>query len=157
VTPTVTVDDAQASRTIDIDRWTAFASAVLVGEGLANGVELSLRFVSEDEIARLNEEYLGHVGATDVLSFPIEDDPYNPSIKGSAPLLLGDVVICPEVAFHNAPDHAGTYDAEIALLIVHGILHVLGMDHEVDEEADVMEERERSILSSLSDLTRGTP
>ena len=46
------------------------------------------------------------------------------------PLLLGDVVICPEVAFRNAPAHAGSYDDEIALLVVHGILHLLGMDHE---------------------------
>ena len=50
------------------------------------------------------------------------------------PLLLGDVVICPAVAAGNAPDHAGTFDDELALLVVHGILHVLGLDHADDAE-----------------------
>ena len=54
-----------------------------------------------------------------------------------APTLLGDVVICPEVAYRNAPEHAGTYEDELALLLVHGILHLLGYDH-----ADAAEERE---------------
>jgi len=63
--------------------------------------------------------------------------------------LIGDVVICPEVAWRNAPDHAGTFDAEIALLIVHGILHLLGMDHERPAEAEAMEARERELLDQL--------
>jgi probable rRNA maturation factor len=60
---------------------------------------------------------------------------------------LGDVVVCPEVAQLNAPGHAGTYDDELALLIVHGVLHLLGMDHEIDAEADAMEAKERSLLA----------
>ena len=88
----------------------------------------------------MNERYLGHEGPTDVLSFPIEDDP---SASGELPVLLGDVVVCPEVAFRNAPDHAGTYEDELALLVIHGILHVLGMDHEDPDEADAMEAREQ--------------
>jgi hypothetical protein len=62
-------------------------------------------------------------------------------------MLLGDVVICPAVAARNAPEHAGTYDDELALLLVHGILHLLGMDHEDDDEAEVMEARERVLLA----------
>ena len=61
--------------------------------------------------------------------------------------LLGDVVICPSVAARNAVDHGATFDDEIALLVVHGILHLLGMDHQVDEEAERMEQREQQLLA----------
>jgi probable rRNA maturation factor len=63
-----------------------------------------------------------------------------------APSLLGDVVVCPTVARRNAPNHAGTYDDEIALLVVHGILHLLGMDHVDHQEATAMERREQELL-----------
>jgi probable rRNA maturation factor len=63
------------------------------------------------------------------------------------PLLLGDVVICPAVAARNAPEHAGTYDNELALLLVHGILHLLGMDHDDEAEAAAMEALERQLLA----------
>ena len=63
------------------------------------------------------------------------------------PLLLGDVVICPAVAYANAPEHAGNFEDEIALLLVHGILHLLGMDHENDDEAELMEKREAELLA----------
>ena len=62
------------------------------------------------------------------------------------PLLLGDVVICPEVAARNAPEHAGSFDDEIALLVVHGILHLLGLDHMDDDERLAMQDRERELL-----------
>ncbi len=55
--------------------------------------------------------------------------------------------ICPGVAARNAPDHAGTYDDELALLVVHGILHLLGMGHEEAPEAEEMEQRERALLA----------
>lgn len=63
-----------------------------------------------------------------------------------APSLLGDVVVCPAVARRNAPSHAGTYEDEIALLLVHGILHLLGMDHVDHQEAAAMERREQELL-----------
>jgi probable rRNA maturation factor len=62
------------------------------------------------------------------------------------PLLLGDVVICPAVAARQAPEHAGTVDDELALLVVHGVLHVLGHDHADDEERLIMQARERELL-----------
>ena len=67
------------------------------------------------------------------------------------PVLLGDVVICPDVAARNAPEHegdrhSGSYEDEVALLVVHGILHLLGMDHEDPEEAEKMEAREQELL-----------
>jgi probable rRNA maturation factor len=73
------------------------------------------------------------------------------------PLLLGDVVICPEVAARNAPEHAGTVDDELALLVVHGILHVLGMDHANDGERVAMQSRERHHLATLWRLPARDP
>ena len=104
-------------------------------------------FVDEEAMAELNKRFLGKDGPTDVLAFPIDDDDVveggrSPDSRGPGPSadprsticpLLGDVVICPAVAARNAPDHAGTYDDEMALLVVHGILHLLGMDH-VDDD-----------------------
>ena len=60
------------------------------------------------------------------------------------PRLLGDVVICPRVAARNAPEHAGDYDDEIALLLVHGVLHLFGMDHADDDERLTMQTRSAS-------------
>jgi probable rRNA maturation factor len=148
VTIEVVVDDAQDARPVDVDRWSRLAQDILVAEGIVGDAELSLRFVDEGEIATLNAAHLSHEGPTDVLSFPIEDDPYAGPVIGAAPMLLGDVVICPEVAYRNAPGHAGSYDGELGLLIVHGILHLLGFDHENDAEADAMEAREQVLLEA---------
>jgi probable rRNA maturation factor len=74
------------------------------------------------------------------------DDDATTSVAGPPPM-LGDIVICPEVAAENAPDHAGSYDDEMALLIVHGLLHLLGMDHAGDDERVAMQARERDLLA----------
>jgi probable rRNA maturation factor len=63
------------------------------------------------------------------------------------PLLLGDVVICPAIAARNATSHGVTFSDELALLVVHGLLHLVGMDHEDNSEAERMEERERELLA----------
>jgi probable rRNA maturation factor len=75
-----------------------------------------------------------------------DDDDDGDARMADAPSLLGDVVVCPAVARRNAPTHAGTYDDEMALLIVHGILHLLGMDHVDHQEAAAMERREHELL-----------
>jgi len=152
--------DEQADHPVAVDRWSALARAVLEAEGVDHDTEVSLLFVDEATIASLNERFLGKRGPTDVLSFPIEDEVErsgrSPDEGGTGPgsieadtghlLLLGDVVVCPAVAARNAVDHGVGVDDEIALLVVHGILHLLGMDHEVDEEAERMERREQQLL-----------
>jgi probable rRNA maturation factor len=151
----------QTQRDVDVTYLGKLAENTLKSQGVRGDAELSVLFVDELAITALNERFLGHEGSTDVLSFPIEDDPmisgrmpdsggsgpgWEPPSHADAPTLLGDVVICPEVAFRNAPEHAGTYEDELALLLVHGILHLLGMDHEIDAEAEVMEAREQELL-----------
>lgn len=72
-----------------------------------------------------------------------------PPLSSDLPLLLGDVVICPEVAAANAPTHAGTTDDELALLVVHGVLHILGMDHATPAEQAAMWAAERRHLTEF--------
>jgi probable rRNA maturation factor len=153
--------DEQHDHPVDTLRLVKLAEAVLADEGVRGDAELSMLFVDEASIADLNKRFLGKDGPTDVLAFPIDDEPSesgrSPDSGGSgpgftgeveeAPTLLGDVVICPAVAYRNAPEHAGTYDDELALLVVHGVLHLLGMDHLDDDEAEEMEGREREMLT----------
>ena len=152
--------DEQGDAPVDVDRWVALAREVLVAEGVRGEAELSLLFVDEAAIAELNKRFMDAEGPTDVLAFPIDDpviagrwpdagtagpDRDDPE-PGDMPLLLGDVVVCPAVARRQAPDHAGSYDDELALLVVHGVLHVLGHDHAEPDETAVMQERERVLL-----------
>lgn len=134
----------QVSHPIDTERWRALAARSLETEG-ADG-ELTLTFVTLDEIAALNAEHMDEVGATDVLSFPLDPVPIAGAPNVAVPILLGDVVISPAVAAAQFPDHAGTFEDEIALLVVHGVLHVLGHDHVEAEETEAMRERERTLL-----------
>ncbi|NNE11520.1 MAG: rRNA maturation RNase YbeY [Ilumatobacter sp.] len=136
----VVVGDEQTEVAIDADRWAQLAAAVLETEGRPG--ELTLTFVDRAEMAALNAEHLGKEGPTDVLSFPLDAD--DDVVAG--PTLLGDVVICPAVAAEAAPDHAGHLDDELALLTVHGVLHVLGHDHADDGERAVMQDRELALL-----------
>ena len=129
----------------------ALAEAVLTAEGVGAGAEVALLFVDRDRIAELNERHLGKSGPTDVLAFPLDDlapgaTPAQPD--GGAPLALGDVVICPEVVAGNAQARAVAFEDEMALMVVHGVLHLLGYDHVDDAEAEVMEARERALLAA---------
>jgi len=125
--------------------------------------ELTLMFVPESTIAGLNEKYMGKSGATDVLSFPLDAveagrapgpgaisrGPNKTSTDLSEfPILLGDVVICPLVASRQATSHAGNIDDEFALLVTHGVLHVLGYDHQGEKDAQKMQKRERELLEA---------
>ena len=100
-----------------------------------------MTFIDSADIAELNAEHMGKAGPTDVLSFPMDDEPVD-----GVPTLLGDVVISPAVAAGQAADHAGTLEDELALLVVHGILHVLGHDHAEPVEAAAMRAGERDLL-----------
>jgi probable rRNA maturation factor len=159
--PVVYAADEQSVVAIDLLRWSAFAEAVLLAEGVRGAAELNLIFVDEPTISELNEVHLGQVGPTDVLSFPIDEIDIElvsgpgsghrgpdraPPDPSDLPLILGDVLICPAVALAQASTHAGTIDDEIALLVTHGVLHVLGYDHAEPEEALAMRAKELELL-----------
>src|SRR5207302_10589631 len=125
--PVVLMSDRQG-RDVDEAALTALALEVLHGEGVRRG-ELSVALVDADEMADLHVRYMGEEGPTDVLSFAQDEDD-----------LLGDVVICPDVAAANNPDA----EKELRLLLVHGILHLLGHDHEDEaERAEMWARQER--------------
>jgi probable rRNA maturation factor len=125
--PLILVDDRQ-SIPLDVDELATVARECLVGEGAVNS-ELSVSFVTDEEMSDLHRRYMDEEGPTDVLSFPQDDD------DGGGPTLLGDVVIAPSVAERNNPgDPAG----EMKLLLVHGILHLLGHDHDDEGERAAM-------------------
>ncbi|MGH2662755.1 MAG: rRNA maturation RNase YbeY [Actinomycetota bacterium] len=123
--PRVVLTDRQDIPT-DHDALIALARRTLEAEG-AGGVELSVALADRQEMSRLHERFLGEPGPTDVLSFTMDEEG-----------LLGDVVICPEVAAEQNPNA----DAELRLLLVHGILHLLGYDHEADEQKREMWDRQ---------------
>jgi probable rRNA maturation factor len=156
--------DEQSEVPIDLARWQRLARAVLADEGIRGGTELSIFFVEVDDIAELNQEHMGMPGPTDVLAFPIDAGEVvevvsgptgasrgpdrSPPDRGDLPLLLGDIVICPAVARDQAPNHAGNVDDELALLVVHGTLHVLGWDHDSEFATQNMRQRERQLLEA---------
>lgn len=109
--------------------------------------QVSIVFVTEEEIARLNEEYRGIQGPTDVLSFECDglEDGFD-GLAPEGPFLLGDIIIAPDIAEKQAREYEVTFFEEISLLVVHGLLHLLGYDHESDEEAVEMEQLEESLL-----------
>lgn len=150
--PSVACDDTTDQDPATIERWLTVAAETLVAEGIGAG-HLDLLAVEEAEMAELNATLMGSEGPTDVLAFPL-DGPEEFDAAAAAPagepgaaIHLGDVVLCPAVAARQAPDHAGTVEAEEALLIVHGILHVLGHDHAEPAEAEAMRARERVHLA----------
>jgi probable rRNA maturation factor len=122
-----------------VRRW---VEAALAGQRRA--IELAVRYVDSDEGRALNRDYRGKDYATNVLSFPVELPP------GVRSPLLGDLVICAPVVALEALGQDKPLAHHHAHLVVHGVLHLLGMDHERSEaEADAMEARERTILGRL--------
>ncbi len=104
--------------------------------------EVSVRIVGSDEIMQLNADYRGKPKPTNVLSFPA-----NLELDGIE--MLGDIVICSEVVRQEAADYDLSFSDRYAHMLVHGLLHLLGYDHEADEARRLMESMERNILASL--------
>lgn len=119
-------------------RW---ALVALANRG-REAAELTIRIVDRDEGAYLNEHYRGVRGATNVLAFPMEG-----SVQERT--LLGDIVICAPVVSDEAEIQRKPPSNHWAHLVVHGVLHLLGYDHQTPEQAGEMEELERRILGNL--------
>ena len=124
----IEVVNRQRKMPIDCERWRVFA-----GEALkvapAGGAGVTIAFVSDRAMRELNGRWRGKRGTTDVLSFPAGQDEFE-KVEG---LMLGDVVISVEQAARQAAEHGLEFDEEIAQLILHGVLHLCGYDHETDQ------------------------
>ena len=140
--------DAEAG--IETERWRRLAELALTAENISEG-ELTLFFIDEQIMTDLNAEHMGETGPTDVLAFPI-DGPTQGTAKTTIdhegpPKILGDIFICPSIARKNADIYKKPFEDEIALLVIHGVLHILGHDHAEDEEKRIMQEREKVLLA----------
>ena len=136
------VSVAVPQEVVPVDRGLARAAAraVLEGEGVAVA-RLSLAFVDNPTIHRLNKQYLGHDEPTDVLSFPLS----GPGAK----TLEGELVIGAEVAQAQAAERGHPVEAELALYVIHGVLHLCGYDDATEQGAAEMREKEREYLRRL--------
>lgn len=128
-------------------RIEAICKFALKESGAPESSEVSVSFVDNDEMTSLNEQYRDISGPTDVLSFEcdnLEDGfPTDKELQGH---ILGDIVIAPDVAFKQASELGSSLEDEIDLLCVHGILHLQGYDHVLDDEAKEMEDLQKDIL-----------
>ncbi len=127
------------------------AVSVLVAEACPDGTEVDIALVDAATMAGHNAAALGRSGPTDVLAFPLEEAaPGVPPrrLPEGPPPHLGDVVICPDIVRDNARAAGVPFEDEMALMVVHGLLHLLGYDHETDADAEQMEDRERVLVST---------
>lgn len=128
------------------------AELVLRNEGVPEDSEVAIVFIDDAEMTGLNQRHHGGEGPTDVLSFPLEEgEPGRPLERNpeGPPLTLGDVFIAPAVVRRNASSAGVEFVDELALMVVHGLLHLLGWDHVEDADAERMEERERQLLGAV--------
>ena len=146
----VVVSDRQDDLPVGDGRWADLLRRVLEAEGVATPWEAGLSFVAADEIAALNAAHRGIDRPTDVLAFGADDG--SAPRADNEPRLVGDVVICPSIAASNASTDGNAVDDEVALLVVHGTLHLLGYDHVDDAEAERMQAREQELLAAATAL-----
>jgi probable rRNA maturation factor len=129
---TVTIVNEQS---LEVDEARIREVAIRTAETEGAQGELSVFLVSPPQIEQMNRKHLGEPGPTDVLAFPI--DGLDQSVD--TPAFIGEIVICPEVAAEQAE---GSLESELDLLVAHGVLHLLGFDHEDEDGAAAMRARE---------------
>jgi probable rRNA maturation factor len=128
---------------------------VIAELGVNPMAELSVLCVDRDHMATLHERWMGEKGATDVLAFPMDElDTARPDDPDPGPALLGDVVLCPAVAVRQARASGHTMDDELVLLAVHGVLHLLGYDHEEPDEEKEMFGLQQKLLDGWRSAPR---
>jgi len=148
--------DEQAD-SVDLEHLRGLAELVLREEGYPEDTEVTVLLVDEDEMSSYNQRFLNRKGPTDVLAFPVEElvpgvvpdhDPNGP------PLMIGDVIVAPGYVGRQATEFEVGFDDEMALMVTHGILHLLGYDHIENEDAELMERRETELLSLVGRTRR---
>ena len=137
------------------DKMTEAARLCLEREGIdPENVEISVSFVSEEEIKELNKVYRNNNSVTDVLSFPQYDDLSQlGAFDDESETFLGDVVICREKAKEQAAEFGHSEERELIYLFVHSMFHLLGYDHMEENDKKEMRQAEEDIMAKL-DLTR---
>ncbi len=127
----------------------AMAERVLSAESVPPDTQMSIILVDEVASEEYNQRFMHRDGPTDVLAFPVDElvpGRLPPRAPNSPPLNLGDILICPSVVTSQARDLGVSLGSEMALIVTHGILHLLGWHHDNEEGASAMAERERQLL-----------
>ncbi|MEQ0489178.1 rRNA maturation RNase YbeY [Anaerococcus murdochii] len=120
---------------------------VLRVENISENAEVSLSIVDKETIHKLNKEYRNVDRETDVLSFPLDEEGFDN--EGNPLILLGDIVICLDVAEDQAVDFGHSLEREIMYLICHSTLHLLGYDHIEEDDKKVMRSKEKEVMKNL--------
>lgn len=131
----VQLTDEQDDTAVDGHRLLRLAQHVLDTQRIPADMDVGILLVDRDAIAALNESHMDKQGPTDVLAFPIDEPGTTPP---DMPAVLGDVVVCPAVAHDQAEQFGRTPAGEVDHLLVHGLLHLVGMDHAEPLERDEM-------------------
>lgn len=133
---------------LDFER---LAELVITSEKMPPNTEVSISFVTNEEIEDLNREYRGIARPTDVLSFECDgfDDEESAITAEGMAFELGDIIIAPDIAQEQAPSFGISLADEMSLLVTHGLLHLCGYDHMDDDEAQIMEQRETDLLTQF--------
>lgn len=140
----VLINNQQKKRKVNTRRIRRLALAIMQFEGFPDNAELSVVFCDDDFIQKLNHDHLGKNRPTDVLSFPLGEGQAETGVR-----LLGDIVISVETACHQAEKMRHSTDLEIVFLLVHGLLHLHGLDHTGKMQLRVMREREEAVVEHL--------
>jgi probable rRNA maturation factor len=143
----ISVENEQEAVEINGEAVKLLAAYVLTAEKASSKGELAITFVDRDEMSSLNSRYRGKEGPTDVLSFSLKEDAKEAFV--SPVTLLGNVVICPEIAAANATDEGRDINNEILLLVAHGILHILDYGHATEAKKAKMFERQTELLNGF--------
>ncbi|MGH2702019.1 MAG: rRNA maturation RNase YbeY [Actinomycetota bacterium] len=133
---------------IDEARLSALARHVLDSEKVDDDAELSILVIDGEHMRRLNSRFAKNDYATDVLAFPMLEGDEDST-------MVGDVVLCPDIAKTNAEKLDHSLDRELEVLVVHGTLHLLGYDHKVASEKERMDERVSEVLDEFNRTARG--
>ncbi len=120
---------------------------VLRVENISENAEVSLSIVDKETIHKLNKDYRNVDRETDVLSFPLDEEGFDN--EGNPLILLGDIVICLDVAEDQAADFGHSLEREIMYLICHSTLHLLGYDHIEEDDKKVMRSKEKEVMKNL--------
>jgi len=136
----------QRDRTLNLPVLRQISTALLEDLLKLSNYELAIQFVSPRTMADLNEKFLKHTGPTDVITFDFREG-YDPALAKLD--LAGEIYICLAVAGQQASDWSTTWQKEAARYIVHGVLHLIGHDHEDEAEAEAMEAAEVKLLAGL--------
>jgi probable rRNA maturation factor len=141
----VFVANEQSDVSLDEHRLVSLARLAAEEVGVDPRAEVTVLLVERHAMTSLKEKWLGETGPTDVLAFPMDDQ-----VPDDEPYILGDIVICPDVAREQAEGAGGHVGDEVDLLLVHGFLHLMGYDHVKPQDARSMRHRERKILAEFN-------